>query len=436
MGEDYDAIIIGSGIIGAATAFELGKLGYRTLSVDKLPAPGYGSTSNSCAIVRGSYSTWDGVAMAYEGFSYWKDWEHYIGVQDEAGLAVYVNCGTVQLKTRQGEHWRKVLRQYDAVGVRYEEWDMPTVLEQLPLLSPGSFYPPKRPEDTHFWDEPEEQLLGAIYTPESGYVSDPQLATRNLVTAAKAHGSHFRFNTAVAEIRRSESRVRGITLESGEKFDARVVVNVAGPHSFVINRMAGVEDQMNIKTRALRHEVHHVPAPGDFDFSADGMHVSDADVGTYFRPETGNHILVGSEDPECDPRVWVDNPDEFDRMVSRDAWDAQVLRLARRIPELPVPQRPKGVVDLYDVSDDWIPVYDRSALDGFYMAVGTSGNQFKNAAVVGYCMAALIDAVEHGADHDNEPVTVTQRYRGMTLDMGFYSRNREINPDSSFSVNG
>ncbi|MGA9598412.1 MAG: FAD-dependent oxidoreductase [Acidimicrobiia bacterium] len=436
MSNDYDAIIIGTGIIGAATAFELAKLGYRTVSIDKLPAPGYGSTSNSCAIVRASYSTWDGVAMAYEGFSYWKDWEQYVGVADEAGLAGYINCGTVQLKTVQGEHWRKVLRQYDAVGVLYEEWDMATVLERLPLLSPGSFYPPKRPDDAAFWDDPTDELLGAIYTPESGYVSDPQLATRNLVTAAKALGSDFRYNTEVTEIRRSGSRVQGVTLGSGEKIDAGVVVNVAGPHSFVINRMAGVDEQMNIKTRALRHEVHHVPAPGDFDFSMEGMHVSDADIGTYFRPATGNHILVGSEDPECDPRTWVENPDVFDRAVSRGAWDAQVLRLARRIPDLPVPQQPKGVVDLYDVSDDWIPVYDRSALDGFYMAVGTSGNQFKNAAVVGYCMAALIDAVEHGADHDNEPVTVRQRYKGMTLDMGFYSRNREINPDSSFSVNG
>jgi hypothetical protein len=28
------------------------------------------------------------------------------------------------------------------------------------------------------------------------------------------------------------------------------------------------------------------------------------------------------------------------------------------------------------------------------------------------------------------------RYTGLELDAGFYSRRREINPDSSFSVNG
>ena len=194
-----------------------------------------------------------------------------------------------------------------------------------------------------------------------------------------------------------------MTLTDGIEIDAPIVVNVAGPHSFVINRMAGVEDEMNVKTRALRHEVHHVPSPPDFDFEQDGYHTSDGDTGIYFRPESGNNILIGSEDPDCDPRVWVDDPDKFDRHVTEQQWEAQVYRLARRMPSLRIPNERKGIVDLYDVSDDWIPIYDRSVLDGFYMAIGTSGNQFKNAPVVGHLMAELIDRVEHGHDHDNEP---------------------------------
>ena len=85
-----------------------------------------------------------------------------------------------------------------------------------------------------------------------------------------------------------------------------MVVNVAGPHSYVINRMAGVYESMNIKTRALRHEVHHAPGPAGFDYEHDGFNIADDDNGIYFRPETGNHILVGSTDPRCDPQDWVD----------------------------------------------------------------------------------------------------------------------------------
>ena len=63
----FDAVVIGAGVIGAATAFELGRRGRRVLCVDKLAAAGFGSTVNSCAIVRFTYSTYTGVAMAYEG---------------------------------------------------------------------------------------------------------------------------------------------------------------------------------------------------------------------------------------------------------------------------------------------------------------------------------------------------------------------------------
>jgi sarcosine oxidase subunit beta len=35
-----------------------------------------------------------------------------------------------------------------------------------------------------------------------------------------------------------------------------------------------------------------------------------------------------------------------------------------------------GVVDLYDASTDWIPIYDKTSISAYYMACGTSGNQY------------------------------------------------------------
>ncbi|MGB8360419.1 MAG: FAD-dependent oxidoreductase, partial [Acidimicrobiia bacterium] len=260
--------------------------------------------------------------------------------------------------------------------------------------------------------------------------------THNLQRAAEAKGGEFMFNTEVTGIRIEDGRVAGVDLGDGTSIDAPIVVNVAGPHSFVINEMAGVADSMAIKTRALRHEVHHVPSPAGFDFEKDGMLVGDDDLGTYFRPEVGNHILVGSQDPECDPQVWVENPDVFDHNITDSQWRAQVLRLARRLPALGVPGEKKGVVDLYDVSDDWIPIYDKTDLPGFYVAIGTSGNQFKNSHIAAYCLTRLIQAVEAGHDHDADPVKVEMPHTGLVMDMSVFSRNREINASSSFSVLG
>jgi sarcosine oxidase subunit beta len=70
------------------------------------------------------------------------------------------------------------------------------------------------------------------------------------------------------------------------------------------------------------------------------------------------------------------------------------------------------------------------------MAIGTSGNQYKNAPVVGALMAELIEKIEAGHDHDNNPVKFVMKYTGRECDIGFFSRLREINPDSSFSVIG
>jgi len=437
MNKKADASIIGAGVIGSSVAFELAKRGYKTLNIDKLPTSGYGSTSNSCAIVRAHYSTWDGVAMAYEGFFYWDDWANYLGVQDERGMIKYMKTGSIIFKLQGEDHSKKSLKYFEEIGVEHEIWDLEKLKERMPIYSHDQYDGTTRPDDDdHFFDKTGKEIEGAIFTPGSGYVSDPQLSSHNLQVAAEANGGEFLFNNEIKEIRQEDGKVLGVTLKTGEQIDAPIVVNVAGPHSFVINRMAGVEEEMNIKTKALRHEVHHVPSPEGFDFEKDGFHTSDGDNGIYFRPETGNTILIGSEDPLCDPKEWIEDPDNYNNEVTESQWRAQVYRCARRIPDLKIPSRTSGVVDLYDVSDDWIPIYDKSALRGFYMAIGSSGNQFKNAPVAGHCMAELIDACEKGHDHDANPLKVKTVYTGLELNMGFYSRNREINPNSSFSVNG
>ncbi len=431
MSERYDAVIIGAGIIGACTGLELAKKGWRTLNIDKLPAAGYGSTGGSCAIIRTHYSTRDGAAIAYEGWFYWKQWADYLGVADERGHAEYYNTGAMVMKTETNNFLKTICANMDALGIPYEDWDTAKINEAFPGYDVHRFWPVKRREDPEFGHPSEDSLAGAVFFPCAGYVSDPQLASHNVQRAAEAQGAAFRFNSKVVEIAREDGTVTGVVLEDGTRIDTPVVVNVAGPHSAVINRMAGVEAEMNIKTRALRQEVAHVPAPEGVDFN---LVTSDSDVGCYCRPEIGNHILVGSEDPECDEREWVD-PDDYNKEFT-EQWNQQVYRFAQRLPSLGIPSRPKGVVDLYDVADDWIPIYDKTSLGGYYMAVGTSGNQFKNAPVAGLMMAELIAACQDGLDHDREPLQFDMRHTKRTIDVGFYSRLREINQESSFSVLG
>ncbi|MFT4864844.1 MAG: sarcosine oxidase subunit beta [Ilumatobacter sp.] len=448
---EYDAIVIGAGVIGGAVAYELARRGHRTLSIDKGPGAGYGSTSASSAVIRFSYSTETGVAAAWDGMHYWRNWAEYLGAPDESGYAKLVQCGMALLIQGEEGHHNRVMPLWDRLEVPYQYWDRAELEQRVPTFDLDLYGPPSRSTDDDFWKEAHGTMVGALFSPDAGYVDDPQLAAHNLQRAAEAQGGEFRFRTEVVGfITRSVGpghadgaglevgdRVTGVELADGSTVTAKVVVNVGGPHSSQINKLAGVYDAMNIKTASIRHETYHVPGPADMDFTADGFAVADDDSGIYFRPQPGNNILVGTTDPPCDPKVPV-GPDEELGEVTSDGWETNTMRINKRMPTLgvPLPHEKKGVVDRYDKSDDWIPIYDRTDLDGFYVAIGTSGNQFKNAGVAGHMMAELIEAVEGGHDHDAEPLQVTARYTGLNLDMATFRRNRQINPSSSMSVHG
>jgi len=435
MAETADVIIIGAGVIGTATAFELAKKGYRTLSLDRNAQAGHGSTSGSCAIIRMHYSTLDGTAFAWEGYHYWRDWADYLEAIDPNGLATFRETGCLVMKTAQNEFLAKHMENSARIDCPYEEWDQARVLQTLPGYDFSSFHPPKRMDQPGFGEPEAGEVPGGVFWPNAGYVTDPALSAQNLRHAAEAKGARFRFNATVAEILTEGGRVSGVKLADGEELRAPVVINVAGPASARVNAMAGVLDDMTITTRALRQEVVHVPAPEGWDFDRTGIVLSDSDIACYCRPEHGNNILVGSEDPPCDGHVWVDDDTDYDREFT-DQWKTQALRYAQRLPSLGIPSRMKGVVDLYDVSDDWIPIYDKSSLPGFYMACGTSGNQYKNAPIAGKLMVELVSYCENGGDHDAKPLQFTLPHIGYKFDTGFYSRKREINTESSFSVLG
>ena len=432
--KSYDAIIIGAGVIGCCVAYELSKRGWKTLNIDRLPAAGYGSTSYSCAIIRTHYSTFTGTAMAYEGYHIWREWGDYLGVKDESGLAQFRETGCLALKTDGNNNMASVRQHSESLNVPTEDWTKAQILERLPFLDLSKYGPAKLPDHPNFGEQTGGDLAGAVYFPKAGYINDPQLATHNAQRAAEAQGATFQFNAEIVAIRCEGDRVSGITLRDGNDIDAKVVVNVGGPHSPKINAMAGVLEDMNLSSRALRQEVAYIPTVPNFDFESNGVIYTDEDIGCYVKPEVGNKMAVGSHNPKCDPDDYVDY-DDFDDNLTDQA-QHQIYRLAQRMPTLGIPGHISGAVACYDQTPDWIPIYDKTCLDGYYMAVGTSGNQFKNAPVAGACMASLIEGCEGGQDHDLKPIIHHLKNINQDIDLSFFSRKRTINTESSFTVLG
>jgi len=414
------AVVVGAGVIGSAIAYELARAGRDVVVVDRLGGPGHGSTSASSAIVRFNYSTWAGVALSWEAKHCWERWPEHLGAAENEPLARFRRTGLVMLDVDIAPK-APTLALFDRAGIPYEVWSPAELARRIPGIDAGRYWPPRRLDDDEFW-QPASGEIGAFFTPDAGYVDDPRLAAANLMAAAQRHGARLLTHRNVTAVRRDGSRVAGVELDGLERIDTPVVVNAAGPWSGAFNRLAGIDGDFTVGVRPLRQEVHHVR------YDANVPVVADLDLGIYTRPTPGGGLLVGGTEPACDPLQWLGNPDDAGSDPTSEVFAAQVTRAARRLPELAVPNRPTGIVGVYDVADDWTPIYDRTALDGCYVAIGTSGNQFKNAPVVGRLMAQLIDSPD-------EPEYVGE-HTGLRIDLGAFSRRRPANDASTHTVLG
>ena len=429
--QEFDAIVIGAGVMGSSIAYELARGGRSVCVIDKAAGPGQGSTSASSAVLRFNYTTFEATALAWEAFHCWLNWKDHLEAPNEDGLVQVNNIGMVMLEVPIANFDRTAML-FEQVGIDYEIAGPDRLKEIIPGIDPGKFWPPKRIDDPEFWQDSSEQLRG-MYTPMGGYVSDPMQSAVNLANAAIRKGALFKYKTQVNEICKENGRVCCVITDDGEQINAPIIVNAAGPWSGRINDLAGAGSDFTVTTRPMRQEVHHVQAPASW---INPPCFSDLDTGVYIRPEAGGGMVIGGTEPECDPYQWVEDPDNVNMNRTQELFTAQVTRAARRLPDLQVPSTAAGVVGVYDVSSDWSPIYDKSDVPGFYLAIGTSGNQFKNAPTTGQVMAAIIKAVESGIDHDANPVQFAARRTGLTINTGAFSRKREKNEFSTGTVLG
>lgn len=318
--------------------------------------------------------------------------------------------GLVLIRESEQAQYDANLKAMNAVGVDYQLLDQQQISTLYPGICLDSFGPPRRLEDSAFGELTRGRIVSAILVEAAGYVSDPQLAAQNLQFAAHTMGAQFKYRCEVTAIEQDS-----VTLDSGEILLADIIVNAAGPHSGRINDLAGVD--LPILTRPLKHEVAYLSADNQH-FQNGARFLVDLDCGVYQRPD-GKDMVIGSANSKCDPEQPVD-PDDSN-IGFTEQWTLQVLRAAQRFPDLAIPNAARGTVGIYDVSDDWIPIYDKTDRPGYFVAIGTSGNQFKNGPIIGEVMAQIIEQKEN---HDTSPASLKLSHIQQVIDLDFFSLNR------------
>eukprot|EP00744_Colponema_vietnamica_P026007 GILI01038448.1.p1 GENE.GILI01038448.1~~GILI01038448.1.p1 ORF type:complete len:276 (-),score=39.61 GILI01038448.1:141-968(-) len=264
------------------------------------------------------------------------------------------------------------------------------------------------------------------------------------------HPVQYFFNSEVTSVTKSLSSfsVTGVDISNTKSKQntsllAPVVVNCTGPWSGEFTKLIFSDAKQPcdniITTRALRTDVAVVDAPAGVDVDKDGLVVMDLEAGFYMKPDTNNRFMVGGVESKADPFEWLTNPEEVMDSEPGPIFDASVYRTALRVPTLDIPtgKNKRYVVSSYDVTEDWNPIVDRSCLGGLYQVIGTSGNCFKTAPVLGKIVSDLIDRESKGVipltgpqSHDAKPISVHLDKINRDISTALFHRKRKAREGS------
>lgn len=357
MHHTFDVIVIGAGIMGCATAYELAQRGLNVGVVEKRQV-GAGSTGKSSAIIRQHYSNALTASMALWSLRVFQDFDGRVG--GECGFRRTGFVALVAGRDRAGLEANIALQQ--RLGIQTEALDPAALAEILPTM---------RLDDIPI----------AAYEPESGY-ADPYLTVTSYAAAARRHGARFFLGAPVTGIFFQGGRVTGVETPQG-RLAAPVVVNATGAWGAGVARLAGVEAPI----RPCRAQVAFFRRPaGD---EAGHPVVADFLNAIYFRSETGALTLVGLIDPG-EANAVID-PDAFDEQMEAGFVLEVGERLIARYPGLERGQSTGGYAAFYAITPDWHPIIDEApAGSGHFICAGFSGHGFKLGPAVGRMMADRI----------------------------------------------
>ena len=139
-----------------------------------------------------------------ESLHCWQNWNEHLNATVDGALAKFRQCGMALLDVDVAPHARTI-GLFEKIGIDYQLWDATTLVEKIPGIDAGKYYPPK-PVDSESFFADAETTLGALYTPQAGFVDDPQLAAANLAAAARSHGAVFAYNTRVVAVEQLPER--------------------------------------------------------------------------------------------------------------------------------------------------------------------------------------------------------------------------------------
>jgi len=352
-----DAIIIGGGIIGVATAFYLAREKFgQIILLEKDVLLGAGATSKAAGGIRAQFSTKVNIEMSILSEKIMAGFEEETGHEalfDRVGYMFLLEDDADVKRFRADYNLQK------SVGL------------DVQLLNP---------EDISRY-APHVSLDGiqlASYCPGDG-LGDPHEFLTGYEKGARKLGIKFEFGCEVTGIECKGGKVCGVETSRGG-ISSPLIINCAGPQAGVIGKMVDAE----VPVQPVRRQI---VTTGELDFVKPSFPmVVDVKSGLYCHKESRG-MLLGWADKSVEP--------SFDVSIDPDYTDAILEKALHRIPQLEQAEVANEWAGLYEVTPDhhaiigWEPT-----VEGMFHVVGFSGHGFMHAPAAGLVTAQVLTGQE------------------------------------------
>jgi sarcosine oxidase subunit beta len=356
----YQAIIIGGGGHGLATAYYLAKEhGLTNVAVIEKGWLGGGNTGRNTTAIRSNYfypesaALYDFSVQLYEGLS--KDLNFNV-MFSQRGMMV----------TAHSEHEMEMAtRQYNAMrlnGIDAELLSAKDVRERAPLLN--------------FRDDARHPIHGGVNQPRGGTGRHDAVAW-GYARGADSHGVDILQNCEVLDIIKEGGRAVGVSTSLGDIRAEMIGATVAG-HSSILAEMAGYK--LPIHSYALQAFVSEPIKP-----ILDTVVLCPA-FATYVSQSDKGGIVFGGG---------LDRVPSYGQRGNMPVQEVVVGALVEMMPALAKVKLLRHWGGIVDVTPDSSPIIGPSGVDGMYLNCGWGTGGFKAIPAGGYMLAHLMATGQH-----------------------------------------
>jgi sarcosine oxidase subunit beta len=346
----FDAIIIGGGILGVSTAYELAKAGMKNVCVLEKHYLASGSTGRCGGGFRQQWSTEANTRLAMDSVARLESIEEELGYKTEFFQGGYLILAHTEEEEKQFAANVEMQRR---LGLNVEIVDPEEAGKIVPFLN-------------------KDLIRKATWCPKDGHIN-PFLLTQAYANAARRLGAEIHLWTNVTGIMK-KSNTFFIMTENGDNYETPLLFNCAGGYSRTIGDMLNVE----IPVDPYRHEIL-VTEPVERLW--DPMVISFS-VGLYARQEMSGGVVMGMGDPNEPVGTYVGSSMHFMYEMSK--------RFTKLFPKLDNLRIVRQWAGLYEMTADAQPILGPiDQIDNFIQACGFSGHGLMLAPAVSQLLAEM-----------------------------------------------